>query len=255
MFADGCSRSQPFLCIITQPAVSIGFKMLGGLVAENADKQNKADATEFWKDITGGLCLEPRTGSTAAAAALRLGKVFPWFVHNALIHYLSPRGLEQYSGGGWGTRDVCQGPLELMLALGRCEPVRDILLRVFKQQNPDGDWPQWFMFFDRERNIRPNDSHGDIVFWPVLALAQYLIASADKDILDVLVPFFHPDGDDNAEKATVWQHVERGRGCYGAAGYSGHQPGCLWKRRLERLAAAGAAGNARAFVQLVDGDA
>ncbi len=86
------------------------------------------------------------------------------------MHYLSPRGLEQYSGGGWGTRDVCQGPVEMLLALGRIEPVRDLLLRVMNQQNPDGDWPQWFMFFERERNIRPGDSHGDIVFWPLVVL-------------------------------------------------------------------------------------
>ena len=30
-------------------------------------------------------------------------------------------------------------------------------------QNADGDWPQWFMFFERERIIRAGDSHGDIV--------------------------------------------------------------------------------------------
>jgi cellobiose phosphorylase len=71
------------------------------------------------------------------------------------VHYLSPRGLEQYSGGGWGTRDVCQGPVEMLLAHGRLQPIRDILLRVMRQQNPDGDWPQWFMFFERERGIRP----------------------------------------------------------------------------------------------------
>ena len=76
-----------------------------------------------------------------------------------MIHYLAPRGLEQYSGGGWGTRDVCQGPVEMLLALGRLEPLRDLLLRVFKTQNSDGDWPQWFMFFERERGIRPGDSH------------------------------------------------------------------------------------------------
>ena len=98
------------------------------------------------------------------------------------MHYLSPRGLEQYSGGGWGTRDVCQGPVELLLALGRFEPIRDLLCRVFRQQNTDGDWPQWFMFFDRERNIRPGDSHGDIVYWPVLALAQYLSATGDAGL-------------------------------------------------------------------------
>ena len=64
---------------------------------------------------------------------------------------------------------MCQGPVELLLALGRWEPLRDLLLRVFANQNADGDWPQWFMFFDRERGIRPGDLHGDIVFWPVRA--------------------------------------------------------------------------------------
>ena len=99
--------------------------------------------------------------------------------------------------------------MELLLALGRMEPIRDLLCRVFRQQNPDGDWPQWFMFFDRERNIRPGDSHGDIVYWPVLALAQYLSATGDVALLDETIPFFIRDGDDAAEKATVWQHVER----------------------------------------------
>jgi cellobiose phosphorylase len=147
--------------------------------------------------------------SPVAAAAERAGEIFPWFIHNALVHYLSPRGLEQYSGGGWGTRDVCQGPVELLLALGRYEPIRDLLCRVFRQQNADGDWPQWFMFFDRERNIRPEDSHGDIVYWPLLALAQYLSATGDSSVLDESLPYFHPDGDAAAETATVWQHVER----------------------------------------------
>ena len=121
-----------------------------------------------------------------------LQDILPWFAHNALIHYLAPRGLEQYSGGGWGTRDVCQGPVELLLALGRWEPLRDLLLRVFANQNPDGDWPQWFMFFERERDIRAGDSHGDIVFWPLLALAQYLLATDDASVLDDVVPFFDP---------------------------------------------------------------
>src|SRR6185437_15517665 len=113
------------------------------------------------------------TKSPIAERVAHVADMVPWFTHNALVHYLSPRGLEQYSGGGWGTRDVCQGPVELLLALDRPEPIRDLLLRVMKQQNPDGDWPQWFMFFERERGIRPGDSHGDIVFWPLVVLAQY----------------------------------------------------------------------------------
>ncbi|RYD32990.1 MAG: hypothetical protein EOP85_21200, partial [Verrucomicrobiaceae bacterium] len=130
------------------------------------------------------------------------------FIHNALIHFLSPRGLEQYSGGGWGTRDVCQGPVELLLALGKFEPVRDLLCRVFRQQNADGDWPQWFMFFERERGIRPADSHGDIVYWPLLALAQYLSATGDASLLEEELPFFEPDAG-KAEVASIDAHVER----------------------------------------------
>jgi cellobiose phosphorylase len=99
--------------------------------------------------------------------------------------------------------------VELLLALGRWEPLRDLLQRVFKTQNPDGDWPQWFMFFERERGIRPGDSHGDIVFWPLLALAEYVLAAEDASLLDEELPFFHEHGDEHAEKATVWGHVER----------------------------------------------
>ena len=81
-----------------------------------------------------------RTADVAPAPAGRCGRmttgriqeILPWLAHNAMIHYLAPRGLEQYSGGGWGTRDVCQGPVEMLLALGRWEPLRDLLLRVFK---------------------------------------------------------------------------------------------------------------------------
>jgi cellobiose phosphorylase len=203
LFTDGISRSQPFLCFITAPGTTTGLILRGRLVAETAGQTG-----HFWESITSGLAITAPEASPLAAAAERTGEIFPWFIHNALVHYLSPRGLEQYSGGGWGTRDVCQGPVELLLALGRFEPIRDLLCRVFRQQNIDGDWPQWFMFFDRERNIRPGDSHGDIVYWPLLALAQYISATGDFSLLDEPLPFFHPDGGAAAESASVWQHVQ-----------------------------------------------
>ena len=221
LFADGASRTQPFLTLVTAAARSVGLRITGHLfdapssdaVAPEADRaadQQHSDA--FWRDMTGPLELRPVADAPLAADIAHIQEILPWFAHDALIHYLAPRGLEQYSGGGWGTRDVCQGPVELLLALGRHEPIRDLLLRVHRNQNADGDWPQWFMFFERERNIRPDDSHGDIVFWPVLALAQYLLASGDVAILDEPVPFFHAQGDEHAEHATIWQHVERALG-------------------------------------------
>jgi cellobiose phosphorylase len=219
LFADGRSRGQPFLVLVTAPAAAIGLRITGQLVegapgpVEDAEARAAADAAaaeRHWRAAIGPLTL--RAGPGAAREVGRIAEILPWLAHDALIHYLAPRGLEQYSGGGWGTRDVCQGPVELLLALGRFEPVRDLLLRVFRNQNPDGDWPQWFMFFERERGIRPGDSHGDIVFWPLLALAEYLLASEDAAALDEVLPFFHPDGDARAERATLFAHVERALG-------------------------------------------
>jgi cellobiose phosphorylase len=206
LFADGRSRNQPFLCFITAPALAAGLVIEGRLLAATAPA---GDTAAGWDALGAGLTLAAPQASPLAAAAARVVDIFPWLIQNALVHYLSPRGLEQYSGGGWGTRDVCQGPVELLLALGRFEPIRDLLCRVFRQQNPDGDWPQWFMFFDRERNIRPGDSHGDIVYWPVLALAQYLSATGDAALLDAVLPFFHPDGGTAAGQASLREHVHR----------------------------------------------
>ena len=206
LFLDQRSRQQPFLCLVTEPATTIGLSISGHLVPEGGDSPLLADPSA-------GLI--PKLGMTSANTSpmaerlANLADIVPWYTHNAFVHYLSPRGLEQYSGGGWGTRDVCQGPVELLLALDRPQAIRDLLLRVMKQQNPDGDWPQWFMFFERERGIRPGDSHGDIVFWPLVVLAQYLLASGDGSVLDESVRFFDSRSPDEGEQATVWQHVQR----------------------------------------------
>jgi len=210
LFADGRSRQQPFVVLISAPGTSLGLRITGQLIDEppgTAAEQPTGDAevaARFWRHMTGTHALEaPQSTDVSHLAAF-----MPWLAHDAWIHYLAPRGLEQYSGGGWGTRDVCQGPLEFLLSLGHTAPVRDLLLHVFRNQNEDGDWPQWFMFFERERNIRPGDSHGDIVFWPLFALAQYLLVSGDGSLLDEVLPFFHPEGDMRAQRGSVLAHVE-----------------------------------------------
>jgi len=209
LFMDEQSRQQPFLCIITAPSLAAGLSIRGNLLTEKIAMPLRVGTPDA---LIPTLNMSVGDASPLAAHLARLSDIAPWYTHNALVHYLSPRGLEQYSGGGWGTRDVCQGPVEMLLALHRVEPIRDLLLRVMNTQNADGDWPQWFMFFERERDIRPGDSHGDIVFWPLLALAQYLLASGDGDILEERVRFFDSRGADAGENATVWQHVERALG-------------------------------------------
>jgi cellobiose phosphorylase len=201
LFTDGQSRAQPYICVVTLPGRTVELSIVGRLAP--ADAADARDQGALLK-----LHLHAPPSSPLACAVQQLSDITPWFIHNALVHYLSPRGLEQYSGGGWGARDVSQGPVELLLALGETQAVRDLLLRVMRAQNPDGDWPQWFMFFERERGIRAGDSHGDVVFWPVLALAHYLIASGDASVLEEVEPFYAAEPA-HAEQAPVLAHVER----------------------------------------------
>lgn len=203
LFVDGRSRREPYICIVAAATKSFGLGIRGNLVVESVDVPKHANR----EPLIELLGLEAPSGSPLAEQVARLADILPWFEHNALVHYLSPRGLEQYSGGGWGTRDVTQGPVEMLLALGLHAPVRDLLIRVMHAQGSDGDWPQWFMFFEREREIRAGDSHGDIVFWPLLALAQYLIASGDSSILDQPVSFY--SSHNGLPPVPLWKHVEK----------------------------------------------
>lgn len=202
LFADGLSRQQPWVTLELAATRRVDCRITGQLVPTPALAPSPwLSAERFWQAHT-ARCSEV-ANPVYQRQVTALQAIQPWFLHNALIHFLSPRGLEQFSGGGWGVRDVTQGPVEMLLALGHPAPVRDLLLRVFAAQNEDGDWPQWFMFFERERHIRPNDSHGDIVFWPVLATARYLLATNDASLLQQIVPFHQ------GEPATVAAHLER----------------------------------------------
>ncbi|QQE09979.1 hypothetical protein JD969_10655 [Planctomycetota bacterium] len=119
----------------------------------------------------------------------RLNDIMKWYSHNALIHLTSPHGLEQYSGAAWGVRDVCQGPVEYLTSINRYQEVKEILRIVFAQQYYDsGNWPQWFMF-DEYSTLRDQNSHGDIVVWPLKALCDYIEGTSDWNFLDDLIDF------------------------------------------------------------------
>jgi cellobiose phosphorylase len=213
LFLDGRSRGEPFLVLVTPPTDAFGLRIRAALASGAAEPPARArSGAEFWDDMRGVRAVHPPASSPLAAEVARIAEILPWFTRDALVHYLAPRGLEQSTGGSWGTRDVAQGPVELLLALGRWGELRDLLLRVFRAQNPDGDWPQWFVLFERDRAIRAPDSHGDIVFWPLLALGHYLRATQDGGLLDLPVPFFCERGDALAEQGSLWRHVERALG-------------------------------------------
>ncbi|MEN0650874.1 cellobiose phosphorylase [Caldifermentibacillus hisashii] len=112
-----------------------------------------------------------------------------WYTHNMLVHYSVPHGLEQFGGAAWGTRDVCQGPVEYFLATENYNSVREILKIVYSHQyENDGNWPQWFMF-DRYYQIQQEESHGDIAVWPLKVMSEYLLVTGDYSILDEKIPY------------------------------------------------------------------
>ncbi len=139
----------------------------------------------FYKEFLGNLFLE---GGPGEEGTERLNELAAWFLHDALIHFAAPHGLEQSGGAAWGTRDVCQGPMELFLTTGHFALARHTLLEIFAHQNrSSGEWPQYFMF-DRYP-YAAGDCHGDVVFWPLKSLGDYLEATGDYEILACQAPY------------------------------------------------------------------
>lgn len=159
----------------------------------------------FRRGLTLGFSRECSAQAPQRQAMEKLNVLTTWYIHNAFVHFYTPRGLEQCSGAAWGTRDVCQGPMELFLTTAHFELARETLLEVFAHQNIDTmEWPQWFMF--DHYPYMAGDCHGDVIFWPLKCLGDYLDATEDFGILDVEVPYRHNNGTATAPE-TVKAHA------------------------------------------------
>ncbi len=217
LYLDGVPRAGATLALATRSTREFDVTIIGALAdpakaARLADKYaasvdeaaGLAAATDFWRRVTRDTRLSGGGGEIAEAEA-----VLPWFAQNAMVHLTVPHGLEQSGGAAWGTRDVCQGPVEYLLAQEHDGVVREILSRVFARQGAeDGDWPQWFMHRPYER-IRDQHSHGDVIIWPLKALCDYVEATGDLDFLEARVGWRDADGGETAEQASVAAHIEK----------------------------------------------
>lgn len=171
--------------------------------AETQWMADSLDARARWIDLSQGLSLH---GKQADIAAIR--EILPWYGMNALIHYLTPYGLEQFSGAAWGTRDVAQGPVELLLAMQKYAEAKQVLRIIFSNQDRDGGWPQWWMF-DSYREIRANSAHGDIVYWCLMALCYYIRVTGDFDFLHEKLPFRNKRKTSHPVEKSLGEHINR----------------------------------------------
>ncbi len=173
---------------------------------ENADNQWLSechDAQAVWQNFSLNLSLKGQQEDVAA-----IQEILPWYGMNALIHYLTPYGLEQFSGAAWGTRDIAQGPFDMLLCMRKYEEARQVLCIIFSNQNPDGGWPQWWMF-DRYSDIRAESAHGDIIYWCIIALSNYISITGNLTVLDEILPFYHEKGPSDAERKPLSEHLDR----------------------------------------------
>ncbi|WP_430790612.1 GH36-type glycosyl hydrolase domain-containing protein [Virgibacillus flavescens] len=176
------------------------------------EKKDFAKETEryrsFFSDVMKGFEL-----SNPAAPTEELQKMNAtawWYTHNMLVHFSVPRGLEQYIGAAWGTRDVCQGPTEYFMATHNYQSVKEIIEKVFSHQYEDaGNWPQWFMF-DKYGSVQQAESHGDVIVWPLKVVADYLEATNDYAILEQKIPYTERTGFGFTDKTdTLLAHVKK----------------------------------------------
>lgn len=219
-YDDGKRRSGSYATVRTCPTSEFTFTVVGSLTdpqrAETLankyarsvdDDAIEARINQYWRHLIRSASIDGKETDSGAAA---IDTILPWLAHDAMVHLRAPHGLEQYSGGAWGTRDVCQGPIEFFLSFERDETVKQILRLLFAEQSDKGgDWPQWFML-EPYSSIRDRESHGDIIVWPLKALCDYIEATGDFSLLDEEVDWRRAGGfERTAHCDSIAAHIDK----------------------------------------------
>ncbi|AGF59367.1 cellobiose phosphorylase [Clostridium saccharoperbutylacetonicum] len=216
-FENNNSYNHTFLTISTK-SVNTFRIIISGRIEDNSEeivediglgsfKENEKQYLDIYKKLMGGFNLS-LSGSEQKNIE-KINEILWWYTHNAMIHYIAPHGLEQPGGAAWGTRDVCQGPLEYFLSTGHSSLVREIIQIIFENQfYESGEWPQWFMY--DKYNFRQYDCHGDVVFWPLKVVGDYIRVTGDNSILKCEVGYRHfKDGVATKNKESILDHIKR----------------------------------------------
>ena len=209
-FDDGVLRNGTLLVVKTSKTRSFKIITTGSLYGEDDFNYNfnfdseREKFNKFYETLLNGFNLEVKNSNYNVD---KLNEIIYFYAQNALIHFISPHGLEQTNGAAWGTRDVCQGPVEFFLSTHNYKIVREIILKIFSYQLENGEWSQWFMF-DRY-NIQSDDSHGDVIFWPLKAIANYISTTGDYFILEEKCPYKSLGSHENTKSEIILNHIKK----------------------------------------------
>lgn len=213
-FEDGESRNGTLLTITVNKKSSFQLIMQGRLeheepkaVSSYCFESEKISFLNYYKKLNAGFYLEKEGLSKNEIE--KLNETAWWYTHNAMVHFSMPHGLEQPGGAAWGTRDVCQGPMEYFLMTQNHKLARAVLIELYSNQIiQTNEWPQWFMF--DKYPYSAGECHGDVVLWPLKSIADYLKASGDYSILKEAIPYFDlTKGQFTDQKETVLDHIKR----------------------------------------------
>lgn len=213
-YNDNQPRNGTLLTIKTNEVKSFQLVMQGrtqkrkGLKAEinYCFDEQKRKYIDFYQDLNCGFNLT--IDSDLQHELDRLNLVAVWYSHNAMTHFAVPHGLEQPGGAAWGTRDVCQGPMEYFLATRHYVIARKVICTIFEHQFlQTKEWPQWFMF--DKYPVQAGDCHGDIVFWPLKCIGDYVKITGDYGILQQPVSYFNiKDNSKTVQADTILKHIK-----------------------------------------------
>lgn len=208
LYDPGMEKDESMLIIELRESQHFVLSFLAE-VAGMGDFADYAAGENVWNVLVNTMPLIPcrleMKGGGRDADAIQ--EIMPWFTGNALIHFLTPYGLEQFSGAAWGTRDVSQGPVDLLMAMEQYDEVRKVLCIIFSNQEPGGGWPQWWMF-DSYRSIRADHSHGDVFYWCILALCRYIEGTGDTGILKEVLPYYDSN-EKHSNRESLLMHLDR----------------------------------------------
>lgn len=221
-YEDGLTRNATLLTLAVGGSAQFQLILHGSLSegGQTADAAEMADAAsgqfdftvekdkfhQFYQELSSGFQLA--IDGPEAEQIDKLNETAWWYTHNAMTHFIVPHGLEQPGGAAWGTRDVCQGPMEYFLMTQHYELARNVLLTIYSHQLWESrEWPQWFMFDGHP--VQAHEWHGDVVLWPLKCIGDYVMATGDSAIFDEQVPYHHlADASQTEETETMLDHVK-----------------------------------------------